>query len=117
MLSRRLRSDTVTPSGRSSARATRARRSAAKAGSGSVAAAAKRSPSNGSDIALSLPGVGAAEGDPGPDEQSLSGVHGALQQSGHFGHRQVVQVAQGQGGPMVRGQTLQNVACPQGVQP
>src|SRR3984893_8059964 len=89
----RVRVDTVTPLGRASARVIRARRRAAKAGSGSTGLGGRRRDSRGSVIAL-LPGfLGATEGTPGAHQQPLRCVDAAFQQVGHLRHRKVVEVA------------------------
>src|SRR4030081_2362649 len=78
----RVRLDTVTPLGRASARVMRARRRAAKAGSGSTGLGGRRRDSRGSVIGL-LPGlIGATEGTSGSHQQRLRCVDAAFQQVG-----------------------------------
>src|SRR5450759_5729978 len=100
---------TATPEGRARARSIRARRRAAKAGSGSTGLTGVRSTSNGSVTAAPFRefGVGAPEGGPGAHQQRLGGVQGPVQQSGDLGDRQVVEVAQGEGDAVVRGQPVE----------
>src|SRR5882672_7331377 len=83
-----VRLDTVTPLGRASARVMRARRRAAKAGSGLTGLGGRRRDSRGSAMAV-LPGfVGATEGTPGAHQQRLRCVDGTFQEVGHLRHGQ-----------------------------
>src|SRR5438874_3237419 len=80
-----------------SARATRARKRAAKARSGSIGVGAVRSASNGSGtVGVLLFRVGAAERQPRADEQRFGGVQGTVEDLGDVRDGQVVQVAQRQ---------------------
>src|SRR5262249_1960180 len=93
------------------ARAKRARRRAAKAGSGSMGVGAVRSASNGSGTASVLVfRVGAAKRQPRAHQERFGGVDGAVENLGDVGDRQVIQVAERQHRAMLRRQLLQG--CP-----
>src|SRR5579884_2360210 len=93
----------MTPFGRTRARASRSRSRAAKVGSGAIGSSTARSASNGSAIGtLPLRGIGAPEGAAGADQERLGGVDSSSDQTGHLRHRQVVEVAQGQHGAVLR---------------
>src|SRR5260370_14617322 len=78
-----------------SARATRARKRAVNAGSGSIGVGAVRSASNGSGtVGVLLFRVGAAERQPRTHEQRFGGVQSAVEDLGDVRDGQVVQVAQ-----------------------
>src|SRR5205814_8972953 len=80
-----------------SARATRARKRAVKARSGSIGVGAVRSASNGSGtVGVLLFRVGASERQPRADEQRFDGVQGAVEDLGDVRDGQVGQVAQRQ---------------------
>src|SRR3954452_23293292 len=100
-----------------SARSSRARRAAAKAGSGSTRSAGRRSWENGSVIAAPGGEVRAAERGAGAHEQRLGRVHRALEQGGDLRHGQVVEVAQGEDGAVLRAQAVEDVLRAQGVDP
>src|SRR3954469_13350067 len=99
-----------------SARARRARSSAANPGSGSTRSTERRSWGNGSVIAAPGGEVRAAEGGAGADEQRLGRVHGAVQQGGDLRYGQVVEVAQGQDGAVLRGQVVEDLLRPERVE-
>src|SRR4051812_49391635 len=91
--------------GRSRSPASRCRSARAKPGAGGTRSSVPRSASRGS-AGISAPlevgiAVGATEGEAGPHEQRLGGVHRAAQQLGHLGDGQPVEVAQRQGGAVV----------------
>src|SRR5882724_8287883 len=82
-------------SGERSARATRARKRTAKAGSGSISVGAVSSASNGSGTAIVLLfRVDAAEHHAGAHEQRFGGVDGAVENIGDIGDGQIVEVSQ-----------------------
>src|SRR3954468_8725101 len=103
--------------GCTSARARRARSSAAKRGSGAVRAAGRRSWENGSVIAAPGSDVRAAEGGAGAHEQRLGRVHRAVEQGGDLRHRQVVEVPQGEDGAVLRGQAVEHLLRAERVEP
>src|SRR3954453_2343567 len=100
-----------------SARARRARSSAAKAGSGSTRSAGRRSWENGSVIAAPGGEVRAAEPGAGAHEQRLGRVHRALEQGGDLRHGQVVEVAQGEDGAVLRAQAVEDLLRAERVEP
>src|SRR5215472_8079338 len=90
------------------ARATRARRRAAKAGSGLMGVGAVRSASNGSGTAsVLLLRKGVAKRQPRAHQKRFGGVDGAVKDLGDVGDRQVIQVAERQHRAMLRRQLLQ----------
>src|SRR3954454_18559025 len=83
----------------------RARRAATNSARGSTAATGWRSTVSGSaGMVTPVAGfvVGAAEGDTCAHQQRFGGVQRAAELVGHLGYRQVVDVPQGQGHPVVR---------------
>src|SRR3954463_9157696 len=103
--------------GCTSARARRARSSAAKRGSGSIRSTGRRSWENGSVIAAPGGDVRAAEGGAGAHEERLGRVHRAVEQGGDLRHGQVVEVAQGEDGAVLRGQAVEHLLGAEGVEP
>src|SRR4051812_47585961 len=93
----------------SRARSMRVRSAAANSGSGSIGSIGRRSRVNGSVITAPGALVGAGGGRAGADQQRLGGVHGALQQGGDLRHRQVVEIAQGQGGAVGGGGAVEDL--------
>src|SRR4029453_1479513 len=80
-----------------STRARRARKRAAKAGSGSMGVSAVRSASNGSGkVGILLLRVGAAERQPRAHKKRFGGVQRAVEHGGDVGNREIVEVPQGQ---------------------
>src|SRR3569623_404616 len=100
-----------------SARTRRARSSAAKRGSGSIRSTGRRSWGNGSVIAAPGGDVRAAEGGAGAHEQRLGRVHRAVEQGGDLRHGQVVEVAQGEDGAVLRGEAVVDLLRAEGVDP
>src|SRR3954447_3640900 len=100
-----------------SARRRRSRSSAAKRGAGSTGTTGRWSWANGSVIAAPGGDVRAAEGGAGADEQRLRGMDRALEEGGDLRHGQVVQVAQGEGGPVLRGEPVEHLLGTQCVEP
>src|SRR6478672_5159516 len=99
------------------ARATRARRRAAKAESGSMGVGAVRSASNGSGTAsVLLFRVGAAKRQPRPHEERFGGVDGAVENLGDVGDRQVIQVAERQHRTMLRCEPFQGFSRPKAIE-
>src|SRR3954468_8361782 len=99
------------------ARRRRSRNAAANAGSGSTGSTGRRRRRNGSVIAAPGGDVRPAEGAAGPDQQRLRGVDRAAQEGGDLRYRQVVEVAQGEGGSVLRGQALEHLLRAEGVEP
>ena len=102
--------------GRGPARCARAarRRSTALGAIGSIGRSSERNGSTASGIVASV--VGAPEGGLGPHEQGLGGGGGPAEQLGHLGHRQGVQVAQRERGPVVRTEGAQHLVGAVGVE-
>src|SRR5215471_17622033 len=99
------------------ARATRARKRAAKAGSGSIGVGAVRSASNGSGTAsVLLFRVGAAERHPGAHEQRFGGVDGAVENIGNVGDGQVVQVPQREYASVLQRELLKRLPRAEAIQ-
>src|SRR3954452_7170577 len=119
--------------GCTSARARRARSSAAKSGAGSTrwggrrrwgkggggstGGVGRRSWGNGSVIAAPGGEVRAAEGGAGAHEQRLGRVHRAVEQGGDLRHREVVEVGDGEDGAVLRGQAVEHLLRTERVEP
>src|SRR3954469_9848723 len=92
-----------------SARARRARSSAAKRGSGSTRWVGRRSWGNGSVIAAPGGEVRAAAGGAGGHAHRLVRVRRAVGQGGVLRRREVVEVPQGEDGAVLRGQAVEHL--------
>src|SRR3954469_20521615 len=99
------------------ARRRRSRSAAANAGSGSTGSTGRRRSRNGSVIAAPGGDVRTAEGAAGADEQRLRGVDRALEEGGDLRYRQVVEVAQGEDGAVLRGEAVEHLLGAEGVEP
>src|SRR5579872_1772445 len=90
------------------ARATRARRRAAKIGSGSTLSEPRAIRSKGSAMRSLLVLVGPAERPSGPDEQGLGGVHRPGEVGGDRGDGEVVEITEGERGAVVGAQAVED---------
>src|SRR3954468_7870403 len=96
-------------------RSMRARSSAVNSGRGAIGSSARRRSFMGSGV-IAGSFVGAAEGDAGPHEEGLGGVETAAEVVGHVRYGQPVEVAQGEGGPVVGAELLEDGMRPCRVQ-
>src|ERR1022692_3413801 len=102
--------------GASTARS-RFRRSAAKRGFGAIGMIGARNASNGSirGSGISAPFVDKAELPSSPNKQGFGGSHAAIHYRGRLGHAEPVQVAQGQGGPVLWGEVGEHFVSPPAI--